>query len=340
LPLHHFAFGTLPTVIYASGTISVTITACQADGTPIDTFKGKVILKDKLGYLQTVTFDGTSTKQVVVTIPQSPNKGTNTIFAYFEGKIMGTSTDFFVLINKDIGGTVILTTNIGTAKVEFGSATEDFYVVITPSPTGVDIPKYGVATSIYEIIAYNSSHTQFTGTFTTPIYIEIPYLDKDQDGVVDDTTIGEETLKLYVFRNNIWQEVDNSGVDTTRNVVYGFVNSLSIFIPIGEPVAPDKLGKISVYPNPFKPNSGLGHTHITFGSKRDISRRLTRYATIRIYDVAGDLIKTLEVVPADKGQKVWNVRNEAGKEVASGVYIYLITNPQGEKCIGKLAIIR
>ncbi|MEW6608138.1 MAG: hypothetical protein AB1414_11955, partial [bacterium] len=338
-PLSYFRFATLSvTSIYSGGTVAVTLTACEADGTPIDTFNGTVILQDKVGYLQEVIFNGTSTRNVVVTIPQSPNAGTDTIFAYFENQIRGTSSSFLVLINKDTGGTVTLTTAIGITRVELGTFTEDFYITINPSPAGVNIPENGLATSICEITMYGTAGNLLTGSLS--VYLEIPYLDADQDGVVDGTAIDEDSLRLHIFRDNNWWITDNSGVDTTRNVVYGQANSLAIFIPIGTSVAPETLGKVSVYPNPFKPNSDLGHTHITFGAKNDLTRRLTRYATIKIYDISGELIRTLEVVPGDKGQKIWRADNDSGQKIASGIYIYLITNPQGEKCIGKMAIIR
>ncbi len=145
---------------------------------------------------------------------------------------------------------------------------------------------------------------------------------------------------MWVFENNEWKIIADSGKVAGRNVVWCNIEHLTSFMPIGILVAPANLGNVMVYPNPYKPNSGLGHEYITFGSKRDITRALTSYATIKIYTISGDLVRTLEVTPEDNGQKVWYADNDARNKVASGVYIYLITNPQGEKCIGKLAIIR
>ena len=99
-----------------------------------------------------------------------------------------------------------------------------------------------------------------------------------------------------------------------------------------------RLNCVVVYPNPFKPDSG--HTRITFGHPTDPSGRLTEQATIKIYTIAGELVRTIEGV---NGQATWDINNESGKRVASGVYVYLITNPKGtkgEKCIGKLAIVK
>ncbi|MEW6096310.1 MAG: cohesin domain-containing protein [bacterium] len=99
----------------------------------------------------------------------------------------------------------------------------------------------------------------------------------------------------------------------------------------------EHLGEVIVYPNPYK---AWKHDHITFGHPREVDKRLTAYATIKIFNIAGELVRTLEVVPSDNGEKIWNVDNDSGEKVASGIYIYLITNPKGEKCIGKIGIIK
>lgn len=92
--------------------------------------------------------------------------------------------------------------------------------------------------------------------------------------------------------------------------------------------------KTIVYPNPFKLH-GKGHEYITFCGKK-----LTIGTTIKIYTVAGELVKTLYVESDGLCQKIWHVDNNAGEKVASGIYIYIITNSAGEKCTGKIGIIR
>jgi hypothetical protein len=98
---------------------------------------------------------------------------------------------------------------------------------------------------------------------------------------------------------------------------------------------------VVVYPNPFKPAEG--HTYITFGHPTDVKKRLTAKATIKIYNIAGELVAILKE-PEDDGEPdgvlKWRAINDAKRPLASGVYIYIITNPAGEKCIGKIAIIR
>jgi hypothetical protein len=92
------------------------------------------------------------------------------------------------------------------------------------------------------------------------------------------------------------------------------------------------LDKAHCYPNPFKPNSGLGHRTITFS-------RLTDYTKLKIFNIAGEMVYEIEAyTPA--GELPWDVVNISGEKIASGVYIYLIMNNSGHKKIGKFAVIR
>ena len=86
---------------------------------------------------------------------------------------------------------------------------------------------------------------------------------------------------------------------------------------------------VIVYPNPFRP--GVGHTKITFAA-------LTQQVTIRIFTLAGELVKKQDV----SGQYSWDWdgKNMDGKKVARGIYIWVVTNPAGEKRTGKIAIIK
>ncbi len=92
------------------------------------------------------------------------------------------------------------------------------------------------------------------------------------------------------------------------------------------------LTKAHCYPNPYKPNSGLGHTKITFS-------RLTTHTKLRVYSIAGELVRSTEE-DTPTGELSWDVVNDRGEKLASGVYIYLITDNSGNKAKGKFAVIR
>ncbi len=94
-------------------------------------------------------------------------------------------------------------------------------------------------------------------------------------------------------------------------------------------VLPANLESLIVYPNPFQP--ARGHTEIVFSG-------LTTDATIRILDLSGQEISRGDVTW--EMSWTWNVRNSEGGKVARGIYIYLVTNSQGQKEIGKIAVAK
>ncbi|MCK5240831.1 fibronectin type III domain-containing protein [bacterium] len=92
---------------------------------------------------------------------------------------------------------------------------------------------------------------------------------------------------------------------------------------------PLNLDKVRVYPQPWRPDH-YGNLPITFD-------RLTPGSTIKIFTIAGDLVKIIK----SEGESVyWDIANNAGSQVSQGIYIYLITNDKGQQRRGKLAIIR
>lgn len=115
---------------------------------------------------------------------------------------------------------------------------------------------------------------------------------------------------------------------------FPLVNPVEIF----SPNISTSLDKVLVYPNPFKPNSNLGHSNIIFGGVEP-NTRLPKETTIRIYTIAGKLVKILEERD-DDGQVFWNAKDDAGKELAGGIYIYIVITPAGKKYSGKLAIVK
>jgi spore germination protein YaaH len=90
----------------------------------------------------------------------------------------------------------------------------------------------------------------------------------------------------------------------------------------------ENLENIVVYPNPFKPNMEVNK--VTFSN-------LTKDSKIRIYTITGKLVIKEKV---DSIDYFWNLKNKDGRDVALGIYIYYISNDNGERKIGKIAIIK
>ncbi|MEW6041371.1 MAG: MBL fold metallo-hydrolase [Elusimicrobiota bacterium] len=93
------------------------------------------------------------------------------------------------------------------------------------------------------------------------------------------------------------------------------------------PVTPNN---VYAYPNPFTAKSGV--TYITF-------KNLTKYAKINIFNIAGELIYETEKNDYTIEHK-WDTKNNSGDAVASGTYIYTVTDDAGRNKTGKFQIIR
>jgi hypothetical protein len=95
-----------------------------------------------------------------------------------------------------------------------------------------------------------------------------------------------------------------------------------------EPIAFSVSGEIHVTPNPYRPaEHGV---YITF-------RNLPPSAHLRILTVTGDLVKEFRNVPGP--DLPWDVTNDRGEALASGVYLYYI-EADGANAAGKFMVIR
>ncbi|MFA5975545.1 MAG: T9SS type A sorting domain-containing protein [Elusimicrobiota bacterium] len=88
------------------------------------------------------------------------------------------------------------------------------------------------------------------------------------------------------------------------------------------------LSSARVYPNPWR--SDRTAAGITFD-------QMTLNSIVKIFTVSGHHIRSLE---APSGSVPWDLKNDSGDKVASGIYLYVITNNQGQKTKGKLVIIK
>jgi hypothetical protein len=88
--------------------------------------------------------------------------------------------------------------------------------------------------------------------------------------------------------------------------------------PTGGPTT--NLERVGVVPNPFREREvwdrpGANELHFI---------NLPEQATIRIYTVAGDLVVQLEHNDKVRDFERWNLKNQDGRDVASGIYLFRI----------------
>jgi hypothetical protein len=58
---------------------------------------------------------------------------------------------------------------------------------------------------------------------------------------------------------------------------------------------------------------------------------------VKIFTLAGKWVRTLR---APAGSVTWDLKNDAGENIASGYYLYLLKDLDGKQLRGKVAVIR
>lgn len=95
--------------------------------------------------------------------------------------------------------------------------------------------------------------------------------------------------------------------------------------------------KTIAFPNPYRPGIGNEHQYIIFEPLSPETKE------IMIFTTAGVLVynKYLDRDDVQQGRFSWEVINNNNRELASGLYIYIIKGEGGRKIqSGKLAVIR
>ena len=113
---------------------------------------------------------------------------------------------------------------------------------------------------------------------------------------------------------------------------------------IDKDLAKSQLDKINVVPNPYIGAASWERRNLNQtgrGERKIEFIHLPADCTIRIYNVSGDLVKTLHKdFSATDGSIFWNLITEDGMEIAPGLYIYHVDAPGVGEHIGKFAVIK
>lgn len=103
-------------------------------------------------------------------------------------------------------------------------------------------------------------------------------------------------------------------------------------------LAKKDVGKINVFPNPYY---GFHYRETSPDNKYVTFNHLPDNAVIRIFDLSGVLVKTINHVSTSGQFDTWNLQNNDNYPVASGIYIVYIDMPDlGTTKILKLAVIQ
>lgn len=194
-----------------------------------------------------------------------------------------------------------------------------------------------------EINAYDSRNRPLTEPFARPGVLSLAYSDADNDGLVDSAPvpIRAKTNSVYWLdeKNSLWVKLPGSKVDTLARRVEASTPHFTVFAVVGS--ADYSTQEAYAYPVPFRPrgpNAGTGPGQTGTEESGITFVNLPSEAKIKVFNVRGELVWNGEDDAGD-GRYVWNVRNNDGATVASGVYFYLVQSAQDSKT-GKLVIIR
>gem|GEM_PF-6704314 len=103
------------------------------------------------------------------------------------------------------------------------------------------------------------------------------------------------------------------------------------------PVSETDLSGIRVVPNPYMVTA---EWETGPEDHRVLFTHLPSVCTIKIYTVTGELVRKLDHKDLDSGQEFWDLRNQSNMDVSYGLYLYVVTTPNGREKGGKFAIVR
>lgn len=152
----------------------------------------------------------------------------------------------------------------------------------------------------------------------------------DGGGVFYLNSTGEQTLKHFTKENSPLpnNSVTDIKVDNASGKVY-FVTLDGVMVYQGDVLdVSENFGDVLVYPNPVVYSKYKGNVNI---------RGLAEKTNIRITDAAGNLVHQ---AVSRGGYYEWNLNNQRGVRVASGIYFLLMTNSDGtDTATAKIAVV-
>lgn len=152
----------------------------------------------------------------------------------------------------------------------------------------------------------------------------------DDGGVFYLSSTGEQTLKHFTKENSPLpsNSVTDIKVDNKTGKVY-FVTLDGVMVYQGDVLnVTEDFGDVLVYPNPVVYSKYKGNVRI---------RGLAEKTNIRITDAAGNLVHQ---AVSRGGYYEWNLNNQRGVRVASGIYFVLMTNADGtDTATAKIAVV-
>ncbi|MFA6029304.1 MAG: LamG-like jellyroll fold domain-containing protein [Elusimicrobiota bacterium] len=184
-----------------------------------------------------------------------------------------------------------------------------------------------------------------TGNFASTVTVSLPYTDDDGNGLIDNTIppIPAAGLRMYTLDETVvrWTALPTS-VDLANRRVLGQTPHFSVFAVFGPSGIRPNTDQVRVYPIPWQPGSAGRFDSASFlGKSGIIFDNLPTEGAIKIFNLAAEFVADVPFSAANVGTVVWDGRNRAGRECASGVYFAYVKSSQGgSSTVLKLVIER
>ncbi|MEW6620422.1 MAG: hypothetical protein AB1422_13980 [bacterium] len=213
------------------------------------------------------------------------------------------------------------------------SNTYDVLVTVEKEPSGIP--------AMNTLAALDNTVRKIT-TAWLPLNVKSPAPQTKAKLTIDYTDLGsyetENLLRIFELRENKWVVVEGKqSVDVVNNRVTAEVEHFSVF-RIG--LYANSLANFSISPNPFKDNDGIKENgELGAGGDYEVIT-FVGVNKVEIYTIAGELVRESKNSEIDYSGWRWNLRNDAGRLVSSGIYIYVAYDSSGACVVGKLGVIR
>lgn len=155
-------------------------------------------------------------------------------------------------------------------------------------------------------------------------------------------------VEAYNSNPNPWTSANLTLVENLPELRSGDTNRTPLTSAKPGPIDLDEIGwDVFVVPNPYI-EGDFNYSFMGAAPEKLEFRNLPELATIKIYNIAGELVKTLRHGPDSygnlSGSIAWEQRTDSGLLVAPGLYIFVVQSEtpgsEGSRSRGKFMIIR
>ena len=185
--------------------------------------------------------------------------------------------------------------------------------------------------------SFNSGDTVYVFNPFDRMYTHFMMADYQEDGEYVDGPTGTPTD--FLTWNIVWWEAQFNQGDVVRfnyaNPIQPGVDNFVFSTMASETVASNDVSEVSVYPNPYY---GTHELESSRAEKYVSFNHLPAEAKIDIYSLGGVFVRSIDKHDASQFAQ-WDLKNQYGYPVASGMYVARITSG-GEEKILKIALVQ